>query len=158
MHETADHVLALLRSLDFDLDVRLDLQDSFCAIHLPQARDADYRFIIHVYEDGEPQIGAVLVDGYPEAYFWYWPFEEPDFDSPDRRRSEFLSAVRRLLTSRSRIRQKRGWLTTEFRCEVKSGEGWSRAGPSLSGLKWGCKPPPTEQKVTFYESPSLVSL
>ena len=107
MHETADHALAVLRSLYPDLDVRIDQQESCCAVHLPPARHADYRFTLYIHEDGEPQIGAVLIDGDPEAYFWYWPFEEPDFDSPAERQSEFLSAVHQLLTSRSRIRQKR---------------------------------------------------
>ena len=156
MHGTADQALALLRSLDPDLDVRLDQHESFCAVHLPPARDAQYRFVLYIYEDGEPQIAAALVDGDPEAYFWYWPFEEPDFDSPEERQSEFLSAVHQLLTSRSRIRQKRGWLNTHFRCEVESGDGWSRAGPFMSGLKGSFKPPRADQKVTIYESPALV--
>jgi len=157
MHETADQALALLRSLDPDLDVRLDDQESFCAIHLPPAPRAEYRFTLYIHEDGEPQVGAVLVDGDSEAYFWYWPFEEPDFTSAAQRQSEFLSAVHQLLTSRSRIRQKRGWLNTHFRCEVEVGGAWSRVGPLMSGLKASFKPPPSDQKVTFYESRALVS-
>jgi hypothetical protein len=158
MHETADLVMDLLRSLDPSLDLRIEETESHSAIHLPPSQGADYRFVLYIHEDGEPQIAAVVVDGDPESYFWYWPFEEPEFSSVEERHREFLVAVKDLLGNRTRIRQKRGWLNTHFRCEIENGETWSRVGPTMAGLKWSFKPPPTEEKVVFYQSPPLVSL
>ena len=157
MREIVELVMDLLRSLDPSLDIRLDESETLCSIHLPPAGRADYRFVLYFHRDGEPQVAAIVVDGDPEAYFWYWPFEEPDFSSAAERQREFLRAVRQLLTSRTRIRQKRGWLNTHFRCEVESDGTWSRVGPLMSGLKGSFVPPPTERKVVFYESAALVA-
>jgi hypothetical protein len=156
IHETATHTISLILTLDPDLDVRLEQQQTFCAIHLSAARHAAYRFILYVYDDGESQVGVTLVDGDPEAYFWYWPFEESDYGSQSEREQAFLKAVRELLTSRTRIRRKRGLLNTHFRCEVLRASGWSRVGPFMAGLRWGTKPPPTESRAVYYESPALI--
>jgi hypothetical protein len=156
MHETATHTISLLRTLDSDLDVRVEQHESFCAIHLPAAPGADYRFILYVHDDGEPQVGATLIDGDPEAYFWHWPFEDPDYSSHSEREQAFLTAVQELVTSPTRIRQKRGLLNTTFRCEVHRASGWSRAGPFIAGLRWGTKPPPTRARVVDYEAPALI--
>lgn len=157
MQETAKRTISSILSLDPDLDVRLDHQQSFCAIHLPAAPRAEYRFVLYIYDDGEPQICAILVRD-PEAYFWYWPFEEPDFDTPAERECAFLAAVRQLLTSPTRIRQKRSLLNTHFRCEVRDVDAWSLVGPFISGLKWGTNAPLIKTKVVYYKSPALISL
>jgi hypothetical protein len=156
MHETATRAISLLRQLDPKLDVRLEQRESFCAIHLPAAPQGEYRFVLYVYDDGEPQLSATLVDGDPNAYFWYWPFEEPDYDTRTERERAFLSAVKELVTSRTRIRQKRGLLSTHFRCEVQRGSDWSQAGPFMAGSRWGFRPPPITGKLAYYESPALI--
>ncbi len=156
MHETATRAISLLRALDPDLDVRLEQQETFCAIHLPAAPHGEYRFSLYVHDDGEPQVCATLVDGDPEAYFWSWPFEEPDYDNQSDREKAFLSAIQELVTSPTRIRQKRGLLNTHFRCEVQRASAWSRAGPFMAGLRWGTKPPPIMGKVVYYKSPTLI--
>ena len=156
MHDTTQQAIALLRSLDARLDLRLDHQEEFSCIHLPPAAGADYRFVLYIHADGEPQIAAVVADGDPDSYFWSWPFEEPEFATHAERERDFLSAVRRLVTGRSRIRQKRGWLFTHFRCELEANGTWSRVGPSQAGLRSSFKPPPTSTKVAFYESAPLI--
>ena len=157
MHETATQTISMLRSLDPELDIRLEQHESFCAIHLPAAPCAEYRFVLYVHDDGEPQVCASLIDGDPDAHFWYWPFEEPDYDTQSEREEAFLAAVHELVTLPTRIRQKRGLLNTQFRCEVQRATGWSRAGPFMAGLRWGTKPPPIKKQVVYYESPALIA-
>ena len=156
MEEIAERTISLVRSLDPALSVRFDQEQSFCAIQLPPARDAEYRFALYFYENGEPQICATLVSGDPRAYFWHWPFEEPDFDTSAERECAFLAAVRQVLASHTRIRQKRGLLTTQFQCETRDGDRWYQVGPCIAGLRWGTKAPPIKHKVVYYESPALI--
>ena len=156
MHATVTRAISLIRSLAPELDVRVEGIDAYCLVHLPLPLGAEYGFRLYVYDDGEPQVCARLVDGDPDADFWCWPFEEPDFDSHAEREGAFLDGVREL-TSRSRIIQQRGLLTTTFRCQVERHGKWSMIGDAVGYLRWSTKPPPTKRRVTCYRSPALTA-
>ena len=156
MHETATNAISFLRTLDAGLEFQLEQQESFCAVHLPAAQSGDYRFTLYVYDDGEPQVCATVLDGDPGASFWSWPFEDPDYRSPSEREKAFFRAVQDLLTSTTRISQKRGLLFTSFRCEVLRGDQWTEIGPTMSYWRWGKFLIPATAKSVIYESPALI--
>jgi hypothetical protein len=124
-------------------DVKLSPRaDGRCwSVDLPPTDGADYRFALYVYDDEELQVTASRLAGQPDEYFWYHPFEAPDYDSPAQREGAFLAAVKALLTQRSRIRYRRGLLSASFKCEVTDGEAWQQVGPAMSCLRWAFQVP-----------------
>ncbi len=123
-------------------------------LSLPPAPDAEYTFEIHVYEDGEPQICARLLNDDSDRYFWYHPFEVPDFGSVDERDSGFFEALELLVTKPSRIRQSKGWFLCRFICEVLDNGQWRRVGPTMSALTFTTFRFPPGRNRTYTSPPS----
>lgn len=94
---------------------------------------AEYRFLVYVYPDGEPQISAERLSS-PAAYFWYYSFELADFASHREQADTFLSELGRLLSSASRIVETQGWLFRSYECLLEQAGSWSRFGPHLALL------------------------
>ncbi|SRR5258705_7480577 len=122
-------------------------------LSLPPAPDAEYSFEIHVYADGEPQICARLINHDASRYFWYHPFEVPDFGSVDARDKGFFEALELLVTRPSRIRQSKGLFLCRFVCEVLDNGQWRRVGPGMGALTFtNFKLPPGRKRT--YSSPA----
>lgn len=130
-----DKTLGLISRLlpDFDpiiqvVEPSLGGGKSFGRLDLPLARSADYFFQIWLYGDMERQISAKLTqdisgDG---RYFWYRPFDEL-VEQPGSREhliSSFCDVLKTLLTFRTRIVQRKGWLFWHFRCEYCEADTW----------------------------------
>jgi hypothetical protein len=124
-------------------------------LSLPSAPGAQYNFEIHVYTDGEPQICARLLNDDANRYFWYHPFEVPDFGSVEERDKGFFEALELLVTRPSRIRQSKGLFLCRFVCEVLDSEQWRRVGPSMSALTLTNFRFPPGRNRTYTAPPSL---
>ena len=104
-------------------------RENFGRLDLPAARGADYFFQVWLYEDMERQITAKLtadVDG-DNKYFWHRPFDEL-VEQPGSREdliNAFCETLEKLLTRKTRIVQRKGWLFWHFRCECWEGETWN---------------------------------
>ncbi len=138
--------LELIRDLNPRLHVRWRSEPKHMVLQVPQADGADFSFIVHVSEDGGPQICAQLSEADPQLAFWYQSFEAPDFDSEEVRAREFHETLRQLLTSECRIVQVRGLLFHRFTCEVRVEAEWrcvstnayfrlAFAAPSITGKR-----------------------
>jgi len=130
-----DKTLGLISSLlpDFDpviqvVESSLGGGKSFGRLDLPLARDADYFFEVWLYGDMERQISARLTQDVSDnsKYFWYRPFDEL-VEQPGSREdliSSFCDVLKTLLTFRTRIVQRKGWLFWHFRCEYCEADTW----------------------------------
>jgi hypothetical protein len=143
------------------LRAQIGLEDQFrpagpdwSQLSLPSAPGAEYRFEIHVYADGEPQICARLLNDDTDQYFWYHPFEVPDFGSVDERDKGFFEALQLLVTKPSRIRQSKGLFLCRFVCEIQEGGQWRRVGPSMSALTFTNFRLPPGRSRTYTSAPT----
>ncbi len=123
---------------------------------LPSAPGAEYGFEIHVHIDGEPQICARLLNDNSDRYFWYHPFEVPDFGSVDERDKGFFEVLQLLVTKPSRIRQSEGLFLCRFVCEVLDNGQWRRVGPSMSALTFTNFRLPPGRHRTYTSPPSPI--
>jgi hypothetical protein len=123
-------------------------------ILLPVPAGADYGFILWLGA-GEKQISARLLTADERSYFWYMPFEEPDYRSADQLTEAFLSTTEKIIRHNTRIEQKRGLLFTHFKCEFESPMGWRKV-YGHSGLRW-IGGPRIKGNTHIYQSPKLVS-
>jgi len=102
------------------------------SVDLPYAPEADYRFQLWFYPDGERGITADLIPSRFGAMtatvaFWAWAFELPDFrGSPVELARAFDEQVRLLLPTPTRVHQHRGWLFLTFALERQVGTEWHR--------------------------------
>src|SRR5205814_2220665 len=87
-------------------------------IRLPFPASADYSFTLWL-GDVEKQISARLLTADERTYFWYMPFEEPDYPSAERLTEALLSTAESIIRHNTRIEQKRGLLFTHFKCEYE---------------------------------------
>lgn len=124
----------LLRQLDSSLEYHLVAHPESDHIVLPPAPGADYQFEVGVERggDGEPQIHATFVAPHDHSKAsWYWPCEMQDYASVEERDSDYLSTLEKILTHRTRILHKRGFLFDSFICQCDEAHGWERIGPSM---------------------------
>jgi hypothetical protein len=117
-----------------------------------KAPESDYTFCAYIYEDGEVQIGAQR-DGAPaKEYFWYKPYEEPDYSSIESMHAEFLSNLGLLLTHKTRIAHKKGIFSGSLEIEYESEGEWIYGGGTSYFKFGGFNPPPLNKKIMFYYS------
>jgi len=121
-------------------------------ISLPAPASADYAFTLWLGA-GEKQISARLLTASEHTYFWYMPFEEPDYQTEDELTTAFLKATRNIILCNTRIEQKRGLLFIQFICEFESPTGWEPV-YGHSGLRWMGGPKISGNK-HVYQSPKL---
>ena len=122
-------------------------------IHLPQPAGADYRFTLWL-GNGEKQISARLLTSDEGAYFWYRPFEEAEFRSPEQLDKAFIETVKLLVSHNTRIEHRRGLFLNHFKCEYESVDGWKRI-YGLSALRW-MRAPTIAGRRQVYQSPRLI--
>jgi hypothetical protein len=124
---------------------------------LPLARDADYFFRIWFYGDSERQISARLIQSQSDdTYFWHRPFELAEFrGSGEYLINAFCEELKILLTSKTRIVQRNGWLFWHFRCEYCAGEEWKviYRDSALRGSKF--EPPQISGSRRVYQSEAI---
>ncbi len=100
------------------------------SLELPHAPDADYRFRLWFYPDGERCITAEPLPGRHGAEggtvaFWSWTFELADFQgSTVNLARRFDDEIRLLLHAATRVQQRRGWLFLSFALEREIATGW----------------------------------
>ena len=121
-------------------------------IHLPPASGADYRFTLWLRS--EKQISARLLTSNENEYFWYRPFEEAEFRSPEEIDNAFIRAVKLIVCHNTRIEQRRGLFFNHFQCEYESVDGWKRL-YGLSALRW-IRAPKIAGRRQVYQSPRLI--
>ena len=126
------------------------------SIELPAAVGAEYLF--KLYFQPERQISARLLRLNTQYYFWYRPFDDAEFgNSADRLDKAFIETVEELVTSETRIIQKRGLLTHSFMCDYKSPSAWKRVYSHSALRLGGFEPPPIAGRQHIYHSPALVA-
>ena len=150
MSEVLERSIALLKRLLPDHEPVPKREGSYVSVILPTADKADYGFEIGIHDDGEPQIIARLVRT-PERDFWYYPFEDPDFESAVARDRKFVDTLGQLLTHTSRVRHHCGFLFDSFTCELRRDATWKRLGPSVATVRWKLRVP----KRAEYTSPRI---
>jgi hypothetical protein len=126
-------------------------------IDLPAAAGADYFYQIFGF-CSEMQIGAQLIESGPEInYFWYRPFELAEFrNSAEALEASVCETLEKLLIHETRIVQKNGWLTWNFKCEYQAADRWNRI-YGHSALKVpGWRLPRINGKIHVYQSKALV--
>lgn len=96
----------------------------FQRFEFPIPADADYRFVVFVYSDGEAQICANRVGSDLHEYFWHMPKELPDYPSVADLHAELLEHLSDLLTHPTRIIQRTRWLSVSLDCEIEKGNSW----------------------------------
>jgi hypothetical protein len=122
-----EEAIRTTRSILRDFDPAVDRTTAYSAFSLPTPNGADYRFIVYVYTDAEPQIAAELL-AKPDSYFWYYSFEIAYFDAVDRQAATFLRELARLVGSESKIVETRGLLGRSYDCFLREAGVWSRFG------------------------------
>jgi len=104
--------------------------------------------------NGEKQISARLLTSHEGAYFWYRPFEEAEFRSPEQLDKAFIETVKLLVSHNTRIEHRRGLFLNHFKCEYESVDGWKRI-YGLSALRW-MRAPTIAGRRQVYQSPRLI--
>jgi hypothetical protein len=132
-----------------------DVRPQYCAFRLAPAPTADYAFSVWVYDDGEPQLTAQLVNAQGDHRFWSKAFEAADWESVEDRDEVFLDTLDVVLNGRTRIRQVRGWLFWHFSCHVQADDEWKAVG-GMSWGRWIKGIPPVPGRRQDYYSPRLV--
>ncbi|ANM29669.1 hypothetical protein ABI59_08865 [Acidobacteria bacterium Mor1] len=157
MERLTEQTLERIRSLNGNLDIRVERGESSTTIDLPPGLRADFRVRILVHGDGEPYLEAIPTQGDPEAAFWSWEFEETDFDSTAERDRAFLEALRLMLTAPCRIQMKVGFVLVLFWCEIRERGDWYQIDDGIGYLKWTLRrrPPEITGKLAQFVSPAL---
>jgi hypothetical protein len=133
---TVFETVALLETLSPTIIATRADEDWGTALQLSHPSGADYEFLVYLYPDGEPQIGARLVSS-PTTSFWSQLFETPDFSSPAEQLRSFHTSLTALLTHATRITYRRGLLLSTFLCEAESQAGWQRVGGTAGFFRFG---------------------
>jgi hypothetical protein len=135
----------------------LSRKESFGRLDLPPALGADYFFQVWLYGDVERQISARPTNvGGNSSYFWHRPFDEL-VEQPGSREdliNAFCTVLKKLLTHRTRIVQRKGWLFWHFRCEYYEGDAWKLI-YRHSAFRGGAKPPQISGSRRVYQSDAI---
>jgi hypothetical protein len=153
MQPIIDQARELIADLAPGVTTQLEERTGFTLVRLAPPLSADYSFQLYVYDDGESQICAELLEGGDFTAFWYWPFEIQEFRSQQAQWQAFLQGVHSVLSCPTRISRKSGLVFHTFRCEAREGASWRRLGPSMGFLRWGHRAPPGHS----WQSPPLSS-
>ena len=158
MQTMTERTLEKIRSLDPGLAVAVERRKSHTLLSLPPARQADFRYLVRVYDDGEPYIDSMPLgtDADSDTSFWGWGFADDDYESVEERDLEFLRTLTRLLTTPSRIWQKSGLLWASFRCEVREQGVWDQVDCAPVVFSRPSRAPEIHGKEAFYESAPLI--
>jgi hypothetical protein len=125
----------------------------YSVFHLEAPDGADYSFSVWIYDSGEPQITADLLDN-PDGLFWGQFFELLDYPSVESRNRAFCETLERVVTCRTRITQTKGWLFWDFHCDAGVGSAWFSVGGHSAG-RWIRGIRDSGQKKTVYFSPAI---
>jgi hypothetical protein len=133
---------------------RTDL-DWGTTLELRRPDGADYLFLVYVYNEGETQLAARLVEA-REVSFWSQLFEAPDFSSRAQQMDAFRSQLQILLRHPTRITYRTRLLVCSFTCEAHVVGGWKRVGGSAGYFRFGgFRLPRGSQAV--WQSPAIVA-
>lgn len=103
---------------------------------LPLDADADFRFVVSEYRDGECQIGAQLTAASESEYFWYTAYEVGAFPGDrNKLKKAFHDDLHRVLGHDTRVHQRNGLMFADFSCEYLV-EGKWRSIAGASALRW----------------------
>lgn len=128
--ELVQHTISWLANTLPDTEIRLTEETGVSSVDLPFAPDADYRFRLWFYDDGERGITAEpLVSRFgkiaTEVAFWSWPFELAEFHGSVADLAQYFDEqLRLLLPVPTRVRQHRGWLFFSFVLEHQIDRQW----------------------------------
>jgi hypothetical protein len=117
-------IVGRLRALFPTLDLQVQQERGFDRVVLPSAAKSDFAFELIFDDDQKAALDARLKGESAKAYFWYRPFEQPDYDTYELRASEIVATVELVLRSRSRVTQTKGLLFWRFNAEVESAGEW----------------------------------
>ena len=137
----------------------LSRKESFGRLDLPTALGGDYFFQIGLHGDVERQISArpTNIGRDDSCYFWYRPFDEL-VEQPGSREdliNAFSNMLKTLLTHKTRIVQRKGWLFWHFRCEYYEGDAWKMIYRHSAFRGGGFKPPQISGNRRVYQSNAI---
>jgi hypothetical protein len=95
-------------------------QSAYSVFRLDAPPGADYAFSVWVYDDGEPQLSAQLLEVQEHHRFWSMPFEAPDWRNPTALERAFFEALDAILNHPTRVIQRGSLLLWSFRCDYHS--------------------------------------
>src|SRR3954470_3388442 len=104
--------ISLVRNYYPEWDSPLPVEDKngWSSLNLPIDQEADYRYTVHAYNNGERQFGASRLQATENEHFWYCPYEP--FGDLSRLEDGFLNDLQTLLAHDTRIRQRNGLMNT----------------------------------------------
>lgn len=123
----------------------------YLSFGLPIPEDAECRFFVYLYSEGEPQIAAEPVSR-EASFFWYYAFELPDFDSPQHQATAFLAELDRVLTADTKIIERQGFLWLSYTCLIAREKDWC-----VFGTKPSLLAPRLHRRRREYRSPRIAS-
>jgi hypothetical protein len=107
--------------------------------------------------DGEAQLSASLLEQESkDLYFWYIPFELPDFESPRAAIEALVDRATKVMGNPSRILQRRGLLFWSFEAEFLEADEWTSAGGVSAFRFGGFHVPETHERERAYHSPRVL--
>ena len=133
------------------LELEIETHNQYEIVRLPAASEADYKFLLYVYSDGERGLAASLQAQNDSLYFWTRQLELSEFSDARTLQEEFLRLVSVILESPTRITQKRGVLFHCFRCEAEVEGEWELLG-SHAGLRGQFTAPAITGRTFVYRS------
>jgi hypothetical protein len=151
-----EHLVSKVAAALAPFSPRREIENAYSVFRLPAPPGAEYAFSVWIYDTGEPQIMARLVNADEHHSFWYKPFELVDWPSEEAREEAFLKTLGLVLNLPTRIVQRKGLLFWSFDCALQTEGGWK----SISGIgilrRSNMEVPPIEERTRSYYSPPLL--
>ena len=123
---------------------------------LPWPTEGDYRFIVDIHGEEEAWLSAVRRGAERNEYFWYHPFEDAAFPTPEALFQQLHRELRLVLENSTRITQTRGMFMWSFTCEYNTDRGWKEL-YTHGLLRWNNGVPPISGKRHVYSAPPIAA-
>ncbi len=130
-------------------------QPAYSVFRLDAPPGADYAFCVWVYDDGEPQLSAQLLEVQENHRFWWMPFEALDWRNPTARERAFFEALDAILNHPTRVIESRSLLLWSFSCDYHADGLWKPL-REISIARWVRGVPRITGRRREYRSPRLV--
>jgi hypothetical protein len=129
----------------------------YSLIRVPFVPKSQVRFVIYIYADSEPELGAEScggsIAGSGDRRIWSMHFERAGFRTNDEMQEAFLASLRVLLTHRTRIILSEGRVLRGSTCQYWSADRWEPLGGSSSLKSTDIFRAPDSPEVIFLGEP-----